>query len=133
MVKAERQEIPTEPAMMVPNCLKNVPEVPDMNVTGINTAINTHVVEITAAVTSLSATVVAVAAVLYLPVSSLAITSSTTTMASSTTVPMASTKANSVSKLSENPIAFTMAKVPIKETMIDTVGTNVALKSCKNR
>ena len=129
MVRAERQDIPTEPAMMKPNCLKKVPEVPDMKVTGMNTAINTNVVEITAAVTSFSAAVVAEAADLYFPVSIFAITSSTTTMASSTTVPMANTNANSVNKLSENPIAFTMLNAPINETMMDTEGTNVALKS----
>ena len=101
MVKAERVEIHTEPDMMKPNCLKKVPCVPPMKVTGMNTATNTNVVEMAALVTSLRASVVAVAADLYLPDSNFASTASTTTMASSTTVPMANTKANSVMRLSE--------------------------------
>ena len=100
MVKAERVERHTEPDIMKPNCLKKVPWVPEMKVTGINTATNTNEVEIAAAVTSWSASLVADAAV-YFPVSIFVITASTTTMASSTTVPMANTKANSVIRLSE--------------------------------
>ena len=52
MVKAERVERQTEPDMMKPNCLKKVPCVPPMKVTGMNTATNTKVVEMAAAVTS---------------------------------------------------------------------------------
>ena len=133
MVSADRVERHTEADMMVPNCLKKVPAVPDRKVTGINTAINTRVVDIQAAVTSPSAAEVADAADLYSPLSNFAITASTTTMASSTTVPMASTKAKSVNRFRENPAAFTMAKVPINETMMETEGISVALKSCRKR
>ena len=45
--------------MVTPNWVKNEPEVPLMNVTGINTAINTSVHEITATDTSLIASRVA--------------------------------------------------------------------------
>ena len=60
-------------------------------------------------------------------------TASTTTMASSTTVPMASTNAKSVSRLREKPTTLATAKVPTKEMMMETEGTMVALKSCRNR
>ena len=50
---------PTEPAMVIPNWVKKVPDVPLMKVTGMNTAIKTSVQEITATDTSLMASRVA--------------------------------------------------------------------------
>ena len=51
-IKADTQDRPTAEAMVTPNCVKNVPEVPGIKVTGINTAINTSVQETTATDTS---------------------------------------------------------------------------------
>ena len=64
MVKADTADSATEAAMMIPNCMKKVPEVPDMNVTGMNTAMKTNAVEIQAAVTSLKASLTAAVALL---------------------------------------------------------------------
>ena len=131
-VRADTAESPTAEAIVIPNCLKKVPAVPDMKVTGMKTAMNTRVVEIQAAVTSLIASVTALR-IFLLPLSSLAMTASTTTIASSTTVPIASTRAKSVSRLRENPASFTMAKVPMSDTMMEMVGMIVALKSCRKK
>ena len=46
---------PTDEAIVTPNWVKKVPEVPGMKVTGIKTAINTKVHETTATDTSLMA------------------------------------------------------------------------------
>src|SRR5574344_1066546 len=54
-------------------------------------------------------------------------------MASSTTVPMASTNANIVRILMLKPAADKQANVPTSETIIDTEGINVLLKSCKKK
>ena len=94
-VSADMHDSPTEDAIVTPNCVKNVPDVPGMNVTGMNTAINTNVQETTATDTSFMACRVASRASL-MPFSIFVITASTTTMASSTTVPIASTRAKSV-------------------------------------
>ena len=51
---------------------------------------------------------------------------STTTMASSTTMPIASTMPNSERLLSEKPITFMTAAVPISETGMASSGTIVA-------
>ena len=51
-VRADTQDRPTDEAMVTPNCVKNVPDVPGMNITGMNTAINTKVHETTATDTS---------------------------------------------------------------------------------
>ena len=50
-----RHDRPTDEAIVTPNWVKNVPEVPGMKVTGINTAINTKVHDTTATDTSLMA------------------------------------------------------------------------------
>ena len=131
-VSAEMQESPTEEAIVTPNWVKNVPDVPGMNITGTNTAMNTSVHETTATDTSFMAWRVASRASL-MPFSILAMTASTTTMASSTTVPMASTKAKSVRILSEKPAILTMAKVPSSETMMEMEGMMVALKFCRKK
>ena len=102
-----------------------------MKHTGTNTAINTIVVEIHAAVTSCIAPLTALFTEDCL-LSSLAITASTTTMASSTTVPMASTKAKSVSRFNEKPASVTRAKVPTRDTIMEIEGMIVALRSCRN-
>ena len=126
-VRAHMHDRPTEDAMVIPNCVKNVPDVPGINVTGMNTAIKTRVQLITATETSLMASLVALCALVY-PDSNFAITASTTTMASSTTVPMARTRAKRVRMLRENPASLTTAKVPSSDTIMDIEGTSVALK-----
>ena len=103
-----------------------------MKATGMNTAMNTSVHEMTAIDTSLRASRVARRASV-MPPSIFAITASTTTMASSTTVPMASTSANSVRIFSENPASDTMANVPNSDTIIDSEGMTVALKLCRKK
>ena len=117
---------------MTPNCVKKVPDVPLMNVTGIKTAMNTSVQEMTATETSDMAWRVASRAS-DTPPSIFAMTASTTTMASSTTVPMASTSANSVRMLSEKPASMTMANVPSSDTQMDIDGMIVALKFCRKK
>ena len=123
---------PTDEARVMPNCLKNAPLVPGENITGMNTAINTSVVEIAAMVTSDKALVVALTT-FFSPSCSFVITASVTTMASSTTVPMASTSAKSVRRFREKPASFTMAKVPIRDTIMEMDGMRVALKSCRKK
>ena len=54
-------------------------------------------------------------------------------MASSTTVPMASTRAKSVRMLMENPAIFRQANVPTSDTMMESDGMSVLLKSCKKK
>ena len=54
-VRADTHDKPTDEAIVTPNCVKKVPEVPEMKVTGIKTAMNTKVHEITATDTSLMA------------------------------------------------------------------------------
>ena len=54
-VNADTHDRPTDEAMVIPNWVKNVPEVPGMKVTGMNTAMNTKVHETTATDTSLMA------------------------------------------------------------------------------
>ena len=131
-VRAEIHDRPTLEAMVTPNWVKKVPEVPGMNITGMNTAMNTSVHETTATDTSLIAWRVASRASL-IPFSIFAITASTTTMASSTTVPIASTRANSVRMLSEKPANETTAKVPSSDTIIEIEGMMVALKFCRKK
>ena len=131
-VRADIHDRPTDEAMVTPNWVKNEPDVPGMNATGMNTAIKTRVHEITATDTSLMASRVAWRASL-MPPSIFAITASTTTMASSTTVPMASTRAKSVRMLSEKPANETMAKVPNSDTTIEIDGIIVALKFCRKK
>ena len=129
---AQTQLRPTEPAIVIPNCVKNEPDVPGMNATGTNTAMNTSVHEITATDTSLMAWRVASRALL-MPPSIFAITASTTTMASSTTVPIASTRANSVNIFSEKPASCTIANVPSSDTIIEIDGISVAFQFCKKK
>ena len=131
-VRAETHDRPTADAKVTPNCKKKLPDVPGMNATGINTAMNTNVHEITATETSLIASRVACFASV-IPDSIFAITASTTTMASSTTVPIASTNANSVNMLSENPANETIPNVPNNDTIIDIDGIIVALKLCRKK
>ena len=131
-VRADTHDRPTDEAIVTPNWVKNVPDVPGMKVTGMNTAINTSVHDMTATDTSLMACRVASRASL-MPFSIFAMTASTTTMASSTTVPMASTRANSVRMLSEKPAILTMAKVPSSDTIIEMEGMMVALKFCRKK
>ena len=135
---AQTQDRPTAPARVMPNWVKNVPDVPLMKVTGMKTAMKTSVHEITAIDTSLSASRVACVAwslgvPFICPVSSFAITASTTTIASSTTVPIASTNPKSVMILSENPANCTIANVPSRDTIIEIEGISVAFQFCKKK
>ena len=54
-VSADMQERPTDEAMVTPNWVKNVPDVPGMNITGMNTAMKTRVHDTTATDTSFMA------------------------------------------------------------------------------
>ena len=54
-------------------------------------------------------------------------------MASSTTMPMASTRPNSERLFSEKPSAASMAKVPISDTGMATIGMIDARQVCRNR
>ena len=54
-VRADTHDRPTLDAIVTPNWVKKVPEVPGMNITGTNTAMNTKVHETTATDTSLMA------------------------------------------------------------------------------
>ena len=54
-VSADIHDRPTDDAMVTPNWVKNVPDLPGMKATGINTAMKTSVQEITATDTSLMA------------------------------------------------------------------------------
>ena len=54
-VKAEIHDRPTDEAIVTPNCVKNVPDVPGMNITGMNTAMKTNVQDTTATDTSFMA------------------------------------------------------------------------------
>ena len=132
VVKACRHDRPTAEAMVIPNCVKNVPDVPEIKVTGMNTAMKTSVHENTAIDTSFMAWRVASLGSL-IPPSNFAITVSTTTMESSTTVPMANTSANSVSRFSEKPAKVTIMKVPISDTITEIDGMMVALIFCRKK
>ena len=98
-----------------------------MKLTGMNTAIKTNVVAMSADVIPPIASTVALYGDLY-PASNFACTASTTTMESSTTVPMTSTRANSVIMFRLNPATIRKANVPTSETMIEIVGMMVDLK-----
>ncbi len=52
-VKEMKSEISTAALMVIPNCLKNWPTMPDMNATGTKTATSVNVVARTARPTSL--------------------------------------------------------------------------------
>src|SRR5271169_396066 len=109
-----------------------MPVVPGKNDTGMNTAISTSEVAMTALVTSPMASEVALCG----SQCSAAIwrcTFSMTTMASSTTRPVASVMPNSVSELMENPNSLMNANVPISETGIVAAGMIVARQSSRNR
>ena len=114
-----------------PNCLKNIPEVPPIKLTGINTADITSVMDIIAGAISFKAVIVATFGS-FSPASSCACTASTTTMASSTTIPIANTRANSVNRFIENPNTCKKKNVPIMATGTAIAGIRVDLISCKN-
>ena len=103
-----------------------------MNDTGMNTDAITSVMEIIAPEISFMASIEAVSALLY-PWSSFACTASTTTMASSTTMAIANSRADSVSRLMENPKTLRKKKVPISDTGTAISGMSVERQSWRNR
>ena len=107
-----------------------MPVMPPMNAVGMNTAVSTRAMAISAAPTSFMVTCAASGA--DRPSRSLRSTFSTTTIASSTTMPTASTSPNSVSMLMEKPRPCITAKVPMSDTGMATSGMIVARHVCRN-
>ena len=104
--------------------------MPPMNAVGMNTAVSTSAMAISAVPTSVMVT--RAASVGDRPSRNFRSTFSTTTMASSTTMPTASTSPNSVSMLMEKPRPCITAKVPISDTGMATRGMIVARHVCRN-
>ena len=100
-VSETKQEITVEAAIVTANCLKNRPEIPEMNADGTNTAHSVSAIEISALPTS--SIVRCAASFGDNPAAILRSTFSTTTIASSTTMPTASTSPNSDRLLREMP------------------------------
>ena len=98
-VRATKLENITAAATATPNSLNKRPVVPSRNEMGINTAIRTIVVAITAKATCFAPRLAAKSA--GSPASIRRWIFSKTTIASSTTSPIARTSANSVSTLTE--------------------------------
>src|SRR5581483_8779362 len=84
-VSEMKQEISVEAAIVIANCRKNWPEMPERNADGTNTAHSVSAIEISAPPTSFIVTWAASTGLM--PRSRLRSTFSTTTMASSTTMP----------------------------------------------
>jgi hypothetical protein len=98
-VSETKHEITVAAAMVTANWRKNWPEMPDTKAAGMNTAVSTRAMAISAPPTS--SIVRWEASRGDIPARRLRSTFSTTTMASSTTMPIASTRPNSDSVLSE--------------------------------
>src|ERR1700693_4685072 len=92
-VSETKQEITVEAAMVVANCLKNRPEMPEMKAEGTKTAQRVSAMAMSAVDTSLI--VWCAASRGDMPRTMLRSTFSTTTVASSTTIPTARTRPNS--------------------------------------
>ena len=130
-VSETKQEIAVAVAIVTANWRKNWPEIPGMKAAGMNTAPSTSAIAISASPTS--SMVRCAASLGLMPSARLRSTFSTTTMASSTTMPIASTSPNSDRLLSEKPSAAMIAKVPISDTGIATIGMSEARQVCRNR
>ena len=98
-VSDTRREMTVDVAIVTANCRKNWPEMPVTKAAGMNTAVKTRAMAISAPPTS--STVRRAASFGDMPSRRLRSTFSTTTIASSTTMPMASTNPNSVRVLIE--------------------------------
>ena len=101
-----------------------------MKAVGTNTAVSTRAIASTALPTS--SMVSCAASRGDMPCAMLRSTFSTTTIASSTTMPIASTRPNRVSVLSEKPNALIIAKVPMSDTGIATIGMIAVRHDCRN-
>ena len=104
--------------------------MPLINAVGMNTALSTRAMAMTAPLTSFIALWVASAG--ESPSAMCRSTFSTTTMASSTTIPIASTSPNNERLLIENPKAVIAANVPISDTGIHTSGMSDARQFWRN-
>ena len=100
-VSETKQEITVEAAMVVANCVKNRPEMPEMKADGTKTAHSVSAMAMSAVDTS--SIVWCAASRGDMPSAMLRSTFSTTTMASSTTMPTANTKPNNDRLLIEMP------------------------------
>jgi hypothetical protein len=130
-VSETKQEITVEAAMVVANCVKKRPEIPEMKADGRNTAHSVSAMAMSAVETS--SIVRCAASRGDMPSAMLRSMFSTTTMASSTTMPTASTRPNSDRLLIEMPSAARTEKAPTSDTGMATTGMIVARQLCKNR
>lgn len=126
-VRALKPEKAVETAMVRANCLYKAPVIPLMKAVGINTESRTSTSPTTGPVSSFIAFSAACTR-LRTPFDTSRAQSSTTTMASSTTMAMASTRPKSVSVLSEKPIIFITANVPMSDTGMVSIGMMTALQ-----
>ena len=124
-----KHEMIVEPAIVMANCLKNSPGIPEMKATGTNTAHSVKAIAISAVDTSVIVSWAASSG--DKPRAILRSTFSTTTMASSTTIPTASTNPKRDRLLTDPPIMVKMENVPISDTGIATTGMIVALQLCR--
>ncbi len=131
IVNALTAEMIVETAIVTANWRKNWPVMPPRKQQGTNTELSTRVMARTGPVISSMALMVAVRE--SSPVAISRSMFSSTTIASSTTMPMASTRPKSVRLLRENPMAFMMAKVPIKETGTSIIGRIIAFQSWRKK
>jgi len=116
-------------AIVIANCLKNRPEMPEMKAVGTNTAQSVRAMAINAVDTSV---IVRCAASLGgIPSAMFRSTFSTTTIASSTTMPTARTRPNSDRLLIEAPAMARMVNVPTSDTGIAITGMIVARQFCR--
>ena len=118
-------------AIVIANCLKNRPEMPDINAVGPNTAHNVSAMAMMAVETSFI--VRCAASFGDMPSAMFRSTFSTTTIASSTTIPTARTSPNNDRLLIDAPNSERMVNVPTSDTGIATTGMIVARQFCRNR
>src|SRR5437762_4853253 len=123
-VSETKHEMIVDPAIVIANCLKNNPGIPEINATGTNTAHNVRAIAMSAVETSVIVSCAASRG--DKPLAMLRSTFSTTTMASSTTMPTASTSPNRDRLLIDPPSIVRIENVPISETGIATTGMIVA-------
>ena len=131
-VSATMVEMMTDTAMVMVNCRKSCPVMPDRKLTGTNTAQSTSDIAISAPPIPCMAFFVAsygdrCSSRMILS------TFSTTTMASSTTIPMARMSPSNVIMFSENPNMSMMPKVPMRDIGTAMAGISVALQLCRER
>ncbi len=125
-VRATKPDTSTAAAKVSANSMNNRPVRPVAKASGAYTATRVSVMAITAK--AISRTPKKAACIAVLPSSIWRYTFSSTTIASSTTRPIASTMASKVSVLIEKPSMYMMAKAPIREIGIVTMGITLARK-----